>query len=106
MGTVAGWITVGCVSAATMLIKAAGPVLLGGRPMPQRPAAIIGLLAPAILTALVATSTLATGQALVADARVIGLAAAAVAVFLRAPTLAVVLVAAVVTAIARQLGIA
>jgi uncharacterized membrane protein len=106
MGTLAGWIAVIAVSAATMLIKAAGPVLLGGRALPVRASAVIGLLAPALLSALVATSMLASGQSLVLDARVIGLAAAAVALVLRAPTLLVVLVAAVAAALARQLGIA
>ena len=106
MGSLAGWITVVSVSVATMLIKAAGPLLLGGRPLPGRAAAVIGLLAPALLAALVATSSVASGQTLVADARLIGLGAALIAVALRAPTLVVVLLAAVVTAVARQLGMA
>jgi uncharacterized membrane protein len=103
-GTLAGWISVGFIAIATIAIKAAGPLLLGGRPMPERPAAVIGLLAPALLAALVATSTLASDQALVLDARVVGLAAAGVALAVRAPTLVVVVIAAVTAALARQLG--
>ena len=106
MGTIAGWITVIAMATATMAIKAAGPLLLGGRPLPERPAGVIGLLAPALLAALVATSTLASGQALAVDARAIGLAAAGLALAFRAPTLLVVLIAAVTTALARQLGVA
>ena len=106
MGSIAGWVTVAAVASATMLIKAAGPVLLGGRALPARAAAVIGLLAPALLSALVATSMLASGQSLVLDARVLGLAAAGIALLLRAPTLVVVLVAAAAAAAARQLGMA
>jgi uncharacterized membrane protein len=104
-GTLAGWISVGFIAIATMAIKAAGPLLLSGRPMPERPAAVIGLLPPALLAALVAISTLASGQRLVLDARVLGLAAAGTALAMRAPTLLVVLIAAVTAALARQLGI-
>lgn len=100
----AGWLTVLAVGIATIAIKAAGPVTLGGRPLPARFAGVVALLAPALLAALVATSTLASGQALVIDARVIGLGAAVVALLLRAPTLLVVLVAAVAAALVRAAG--
>ena len=52
----------------------------------------------ALLMALVAVGTFADGRSLVVDARVAGLAAAAVALLLRAPFLVVVLVAAATTA--------
>jgi uncharacterized membrane protein len=99
------WLIVAAVAAGTMTIKAAGPVLLGGRALPAPVQAVVALLAPALLAALVATSTLSTGQQLVVDARVIGVAAAVVALALRAPTLAVVLVAAAGAALARLAGI-
>jgi uncharacterized membrane protein len=104
--TAAGWISVVAIATTTMAIKAAGPILLGGRQLSTRPASVIGLLAPALLAALVATSTLGSGQTLVLDARALGLATAGVALVVRAPTLVVVLVAAVTTALARQLGVA
>jgi uncharacterized membrane protein len=66
------WWMVAIVGVATIAIKAAGPVLLGGRPLPPRIARIIGLLAPALLAALVATSTFAAGQSLVLDERALG----------------------------------
>lgn len=100
-----GWLTVLAVGIATIAIKAAGPVLLGGRPLPARLAGVVALLAPALLAALVATSTLASGQELIADARLVGLGAAVVALLLRAPTLLVVLVAAAAAALARAGGI-
>jgi len=104
MGTTIGWVCVAVVSAATIAIKAAGPVVLGGRPMPARLMGVIGLLAPALLAALVATTTFGKGQSLVVDARAVGVGVGAVAVALRAPTLVVVLLAAAATAVTRLLG--
>lgn len=99
------WTVVIAVGTGTMLIKAAGPVLLGARPLPGPIRAVVPLLAPALLAALVATATLDGGQRLVLDARLIGLGAAAVALLLRAPVLAVVIVAAAAAAVARLAGI-
>jgi uncharacterized membrane protein len=100
------WIVVGLVGVATVGIKAAGPVLLGGRPLPPRLRAVVRLLAPAVLAGLVATGVLAIGQDLVVDARLVGLGAAVAALLLRAPVLAVVVVAAAATALARLVGFA
>ena len=104
MGTPAGWITVAVIAVATIAIKAAGPVVLGGRPMPGRLVGVISLLAPALLAALVATLTFGRGQALVVDARAVGVGVGAIAVLLRAPTLVVVILAAAATAAVRLLG--
>ena len=95
------WIVVGLVGAGTIAIKAAGPVLLGGRALPARLGGVIELLAPALLGALVAVQTFQDGQRLVLDERVLGVAAAAVAIRLKAPLLVVVVVAAATTALAR-----
>ena len=97
----AAWLVVVIVGLATMAIKAIGPVFLGGRPLPGPVQAVVGLLAPALLAALVVTSVLATGRELVIDARLIGIAAAVVALLLRAPILLVVVVAAAATALTR-----
>ena len=99
------WVVVAAVGAGTIVIKAAGPVLLGGRPLPERVQSVVALLAPALLAALVATTTFGTGQQLVLDARIIGVGAAAVALLLRAPVLLVVLVAAAAAALARLAAI-
>ena len=101
--TVAWW-TVVLIGGATVAIKGAGPVLLGGRPLPPRAARVIGLLAPALLAALVAINTFGADRSLVLDGRALGVGAAAVAVWLRAPPLIAVIAAAVVTASARALG--
>ena len=99
------WVIVAAIGLGTMAIKAAGPVILGGRPLPVRVRSVVALLAPALLAALVATATLGEGSSLVLDARIIGVGAAVVALALRVPTLAVVIVAALVAALARLGGI-
>lgn len=100
------WLVVLAVAGGTIAIKGAGPVLLGGRPLPPTAQRIVALLAPALLAALVATAALGRSQELVLDARIIGVAAAAVALLLRAPTLLVVVVAAAAAAFARLAGVA
>jgi branched-subunit amino acid transport protein len=98
------WLTVAMVGTATVLIKGAGPVLASGRQLPQATAGVLELLAPALLAALVATNAFASDEALVLDARGAGLAAAGVAVFLKAPLLVVIVVAAVTAGLLRAIG--
>ena len=98
------WIVVVVVSLVTIAIKALGPMLLGGRPLPEGITGVVVLLAPALLAALVAVNTLGGDRALVVDARLPGVLAAAVAIRLRAPVLVVVLVAAAVTATIRAVS--
>lgn len=97
------WLVVALVGAGTIAIKAAGPVLLGGRPLPERLTGVVELLAPAVLGALVAVQTFGAGQSLVVDERLIGVAAAALALWRKAPLLIVVVVAAAATALARAI---
>lgn len=85
----------------TLALKATGPVLLGGRQLPAKLDAVVRLAGPALLAALVATSTFAEGQRLTIDARVVGLAVAAVAIHFRAPALLVIVLAAAATALVR-----
>lgn len=94
----ATWTIVLVVGIGTIAIKALGPILLGGRPLPPRANRMITLLAPALLAALVAINTLGGDRELVIDARLPGVLAAAVAIKLKAPVLVVIVVAAVVTA--------
>lgn len=97
------WLVVALVGAATIGIKAIGPALLGGRALPPRIASPIGLLAPALLAALVAINTFGSGRSLAIDERLLGVAAAGIAVWRRAPVLLTVVIAAGVTAGARAL---
>lgn len=95
------WLVVLIVGAATVALKATGPVLLGGRAIPEAVAGVVELLAPVLLTALVVTQTVGGDNELVLDARLAGVGAGAVAIAARAPLPAVVVVAAAATALAR-----
>jgi len=97
------WLLVAIVGVATVLLKGAGPLALGERPLPAVAAQVVALLAPALLAALIVVQTFSDGQRLVLDARAAGLAVAAVALLARAPTLVVVFLAAVTAATVRFL---
>jgi hypothetical protein len=97
------WITIVAVALASAAIKAAGPVLVGGRELPPRAVGVIALLAPALLSALVITETFGEERHLVLDERAIGVAVAATALALRAPVLVAVALAAATTALVRAL---
>jgi len=98
------WAVVLVVGAATIALKATGPVLLGDRRLPQRLTGVVALLAPVLLAALVVTQTVGGDGELVLDARLAGVGAAAVAIVLRAPLPLVVVLAAATTALARALS--
>jgi branched-subunit amino acid transport protein len=103
--TVAIWVTVAGLALATAGIKAAGPVIFGGRPLRPLLGRVIPLLPAALLAALVVLETLGgPGRGLRLDARVVGVLAAAVVIALRKSLLVAVLVAAVATALTRALG--
>ena len=95
------WATIIAVALASAAIKAAGPVLVGGRELPPRAVGVVALLAPALLSALVITETFGEDQHLVLDERAIGVAVAAVALALRAHVLLAVALAAASTALVR-----
>lgn len=97
---------------AAILLSAAGCYLLklAGLSVPQAVlehplvARVSALLPVALLAALAAVQTLTDGQRLVVDARAAGVAAALVALALRAPFLAVVGAAALTAAVVRQVS--
>ncbi|MEU9864950.1 AzlD domain-containing protein [Streptomyces sp. NPDC047971] len=98
------WIAIGLTVVGCYLVKLVGLLVPAGtleRPLVQRLAA---LLPVALLAALTAQQTFSTDGALTLDARVVGVAAAAVALVLRAPFLVVVAAAVLVTAGVRALG--
>ena len=97
------WLVVLVVGVATVALKATGPVLLGGRALPDAVAGVVELLAPVLLAALVVTQTVGGDNELVLDARVAGVGAGAAAIAVRAPLPVVVIVAAAVTALVRAL---
>jgi hypothetical protein len=97
------WIAIAATALGCYAVKLLGLSIPAGileRPLVRRLAALLPI---ALLTALTALQTVGTGRALVLDARAGGLAAAAVALLLRAPFLAVVAAAVVVTGAVRAL---
>ena len=97
------WAAVLIVGAGTFVLKAVGPVGVAGRQLPARAEHLLGMVAPAILAALVVTETFASGRSLVVDARLAGAGAAVVCVLLRAPFWVVVVAGALATAGVRAL---
>ncbi|TLS47456.1 AzlD domain-containing protein [Streptomyces montanus] len=92
------WIAIGVTAVGCYAVKLVGLLVPAGvleRPLVKRLAA---LLPVALLAALTAQQTFADGRVLVVDAKVAGLAAAVVALLLRAPFLLVVSAAVAVTA--------
>ena len=98
------WTTIVAVALASAAIRAGGPILLGGRELPTSANAVVVLLVPAVLTALVVTETFGEDGRLVLNEKGIGVAVAAFAFALRAPVLLAVALAVVATALARAFG--
>ena len=98
------WVAIVAVALANAVIKAAGPLMVGGRELPPRVVAVIALLAPALLAALVVTETFSEDRHLVIDERTIGVAVAGLVLALRGPVLIAVALAAITTALARAFG--
>jgi branched-subunit amino acid transport protein len=98
------WIGILACAGGTYAFKLLGlsvPESVLERPFVQR----LSLLLPvALLSALVAVGTFGLGKGLAADARIAGVAAAVIALLLRAPFLLVVVIAAAVAAGLRALG--
>ena len=98
------WITVIGLSLITAAIRAAGPVMFGGRELPGALERIMPLMAPALLAGLVVSETLSDADGFVVDERLIGVGAAGAVLTVRhdSPILAV-FVSGAVTALARAL---
>lgn len=96
------WTIAGC-TVVTAIIKGIGPVALGGRDLPPRLVGVITLMAPALLAALVVTSTFAVGDQWRVGAQSAGVAVGGLILLRRGPLLVAVLAAVAVTALLRQL---
>lgn len=98
------WLVVAGCALATVVIKAAGPIVFGGRDMPPTFVAVIALTAPALLAALIVTSAFADGDRLHVGADTAGVAAGGVVIWRGGSVLPAVVLAVVVTAGLRALG--
>ena len=97
------WLAVLVAGAGCYLLKLAGlsvPPQVLERPLVAR---VADLLPVALLAALIGVQVLGSGDRVVVDARVVGLAVAVVALCLRAPFIVVVLAAAGSAALVRLL---
>lgn len=94
------WTVVGC-AVVTAIIKGAGPVALGGREISPRFTGVIKLMAPALLMALVVTSTFALRDQWHVGAHTVGVAVGGVILVRRGPLLVAVAAAVAVTALLR-----
>lgn len=99
------WPAVVIGSLGCYLLKVTGYVIPERLLDNRRLRRLTGLLPIALLAALVAVQTFSTGTTLQIDARIAGVAAAIVALALRAPFLLVVLVAAATAALLRASGL-
>lgn len=99
-----GWPALVVLAIGSYALKATGLVVLANRRLPVRVEELLGLLPAALFGALIVVSTFGDGQSLVVDARLAGLAAAALAVWRRANFVVVVLAAAVATAAVRAIA--
>ena len=99
------WLTIALLTVTTVVIRGAGPIAMGGRELGRRTEAVIELLAPALLAALIVVEPVGGPDGgLDPDARIAGVAAAGVVLtYNRNAMLSAVAVAALVTALLRAL---
>jgi branched-subunit amino acid transport protein len=99
------WLTIVLLAVFSIAIRASGPLVLGGRALSRDAMAVIELLAPALLAALIVVETVGGPDGLDVDARVAGVGAAALVLARRrSAMLLAIAVAAVVTAAVRALA--
>lgn len=95
---------IGGCALVTAVIKAVGPVALGGRDLPERFTGVIALMAPALLAALVVTAALADGDRLALGAETAGVAAGGLVAWRTESIIGCVIVAAAVTGLLRSMA--
>jgi branched-subunit amino acid transport protein len=98
------WTLVVLLAAGAYACKVTGLVVIGSRRLPPVVMRCLALVPAALISALVVKDTFSTGTDLVLDARAAGVGAAAVAAWRRAPLIAVIVIAAVVTVLVRRVA--
>lgn len=97
------WGFVFALAATAYGFKVLGLVLVGDRQLPPVLDRCLGLIPAALIAAIVVKDTFSVGQHLQLDARVVGVGAAAVAAWRKAPLIAIIVIGAAVTAVVRAL---
>lgn len=97
------WTAILGLAAASFLLKAIGPVLVGAREPAATTRALLDLAAVPLLAALILVQTVSTDGAYTADARLPALGVAGLLVWRRAPFLVVIVAAAATAALLRLL---
>jgi branched-subunit amino acid transport protein len=92
------WVCVAAVALISFTIKGIGPALLGSRPLPRRVRAVVALIAPALVAALVVVEMVGPRWSAFDPPVAAGVITAVAARLLRAPRLVAVLLAVAVTA--------
>jgi branched-subunit amino acid transport protein len=95
-------VVAGCTF-VTVAIKGIGPVLSGGRELPAALQEVLSLVAPPLLAALVVVSALSDGRNLAVGAQTAGVAVSGLVYWRTRSVVGCVVVAAVVTALLRDL---
>jgi len=95
------WTFVFALAATAYAFKVLGLVLVGDRQLPPVLDRCLALIPAALIAAIVVKDTFSVGQHLQLDARAVGVAAAAVAAWRKAPLIAVIIIGTAVTAALR-----
>ncbi len=95
------WTFVFALAATAYGFKVLGLVLVGERQLPPMLDRCLALIPAALIAAIVVKDTFSIGQQLQLDARAVGVAAAAIAAWRKAPLIAVIIIGAAVTAALR-----
>jgi branched-subunit amino acid transport protein len=97
------WTFVFALAATAYGFKVLGLVLVGDRTLPPLLDRCLALIPAALIAAIVVKDTFSIGQHLQLDARAVGVGAAAIAAWRKAPLILVIVIGAVVTAAVRAL---
>ena len=98
------WAFVFALAATAYGFKVLGLILVGDRTMPPLLDRCLALIPAALIAAIVVKDTFSVGQHLQLDARAVGVGAAAIAAWRRAPLILVIVIGAAVTATVRALS--
>ena len=98
------WLVVAALAVTAAAVRAAGPLLVGGRRLPRPLIGVVDLLGPALLSALIVVETFGEGRSLVIGPSLAGVVVAGgILLRRRDALLAAILAAATVTAGLRAL---